>query len=179
MPEWLIRFPARPPAQIPAFAGKCWNTSVPYYSWSECDGAAYPGACIISDWQLVSWRLAYPAACAERRRRLACGCTVAGHSCGTSSAVGSLSTLSTHQLLPAVLYATSHHASRTTSPALQQQANAEWMVIGQLLCTGGYPSPLPEGGDTTPPPGNITLVLTNQCSQVRLGGEGGGVRLTA
>ncbi|KAI7840396.1 hypothetical protein COHA_005897 [Chlorella ohadii] len=45
------------------------------------------------------------------------------------------------------------------------KANAEWMVIGQLLCTGGYPSPLPEGGDTTPPPGNITLVLTNQCSQ--------------
>ena len=40
------------------------------------------------------------------------------------------------------------------------------MVIGQLLCTGGYPSPLPEGEDNTPPPGNITLVLTNQCSQV-------------
>lgn len=46
------------------------------------------------------------------------------------------------------------------------------MVIGQLLCTGGYPSPLPEGGGNTPPPGNITLVLTNQCSQVTLS-EGG------
>ena len=35
--------------KVPAFASKCWNTSVGYYDWATCDGAARPGACVMSD----------------------------------------------------------------------------------------------------------------------------------
>jgi hypothetical protein len=48
--------------------------------------------------------------------------------------------------------------------------NATWFGIGQLMCMGSYPAAgLVNSSSILPPPGNISVILTNQCSQYQWG----------
>ena len=46
--------------------------------------------------------------------------------------------------------------------------NATWLALGELICAGSYPvANLTSTDSPIPPPGNVSVVLTNQCGQYR------------
>ena len=52
--------------------------------------------------------------------------------------------------------------------------NATWFYLGDLYCMQSYPDPgLTSMTDVVPPDGNLTVILTNQCSQYTYGPKNG------